>query len=106
MRNELLEKLAALTRKFHPRGTERILRFIHNPDRHVQTGLKTIVPYAENLRLYINTGSFIEWKVFFYGYYERHIAELIAKYFPAGGTFVDVGANIGIHTLTAAEIER
>lgn len=37
-----------------------------------------------------------------YGKYEPHLAKLIARLLKPGQTFLDLGANIGYHTLTAA----
>jgi tRNA G37 N-methylase Trm5 len=96
-----LESLASITRKFHPKGTERFLRLFHDPDK--VKGIETIASY-DGLKIHVNTSSFIEWQIFFKGSYEKDIADLIKKYLPRGGIFVDVGANVGVHTLTAARI--
>lgn len=77
---------------------------LYNPDKHTADGFETIAAYDRDMRIQVNTGSFIEWKVFFLGSYEAHIRELISRYFPTGGTFVDVGANVGIHALAAAKL--
>jgi len=99
--NKLLKLIASVTRKFHPRGTERILRFICNPN--TTKGLEDIAEF-DGLKIKTNTSSFIEWQIFFKGSYEKNIADLIKRYLPKGGVFVDVGANVGVHTLTAARI--
>jgi FkbM family methyltransferase len=38
------------------------------------------------------------------GTYEPELTALLERYLPPGGTFLDVGANIGVFTLTAARI--
>ena len=37
-------------------------------------------------------------------FYEREELEIIRKYFPQGGVFLDIGANVGNHTLFALRI--
>ena len=36
--------------------------------------------------------------------WEAHIGRFIAGNLPVGGTFVDIGANMGVHSLTAAQV--
>ncbi len=38
----------------------------------------------------------------YYGAYEPDVANAIEELLPKGGTFIDVGANIGLHTIRAA----
>lgn len=100
----IIRSIAMATRKFHPRGTERILRTFHHPDR--VSGVEAVIPYDGDLRIHTNTASFIEWEIFFKGYYAKNIIDLIKKYLPRDGAFVDVGANVGAYTLIAAKIAR
>lgn len=48
--------------------------------------------------------GFIDKHIYLYGTYEPHILDLIAKYLKKEGTFVDVGANIGQHSMFSASI--
>jgi len=41
----------------------------------------------------------IEWNLFFFGYYEVEITNIIRRLFRPGFVALDVGANIGCHTL-------
>ncbi|PIR87918.1 MAG: hypothetical protein COU10_02070 [Candidatus Harrisonbacteria bacterium CG10_big_fil_rev_8_21_14_0_10_45_28] len=102
----MIEIIAKLTRKFHPPGTERILRLFYHPDKRQNDYLETTIPYDKNLKIHINTSSFIEWQIFFKGHYELPIVNLIKKYLLKGGVFVDVGANIGCHSLVASKIAQ
>lgn len=106
MRNKIIKLIATLTRKFCPRGTEQILRLIYNPDKRQNDFLETIIPYDGDLKIHINTSSFIEWIIFFKGYYDLLVIRLIKKYLPRGGVFVEVGANIGDHSLIASKIAK
>lgn len=105
-RRKIIIIIAFFTRKFHPRGIGRILRLLYHPDRRQFDSIETIVPYDDNLKIHINTNSFIEWEIFFKGYYDPEMVSLIKKYLPCGGTFVDVGANIGAFTLIASKIAK
>lgn len=54
--------------------------------------------------MYIDTSeSWVSKEVHFHGMHEEHILEKIIDNLPIGGTFVDVGANVGQHTLYAAQ---
>lgn len=55
MSSIIIQLIAKLTRKFHPRGTERFLRLFHNPDK--VKGFETIISYNGNLKIHINTSS-------------------------------------------------
>lgn len=48
-----------------------------------------------------NLNSFIDWSVYFFGGYEKHILAFMKRVAAsrAGCVFVDVGANVGQHTL-------
>lgn len=102
--NNLIIKIAKLTRMFHPKGTQRIISFFYSPDKRQNDFLETIIPYDKTLKIHINTGSPIEWMIFFKGYYDLKVINLIKKYLPKGGVFVDVGAHIGTHSLVASKI--
>ena len=56
----------------------------------------------DGTRLLVNTSSWIEWCVFFIGSYEPEILAVLRKCVRPGRTAVDVGANIGTHTLAMA----
>lgn len=101
---KIIETIAAITRRFHPPGTERILRLFYSPDK--VKGFETTAPYSGTLRICINPSSFFEWQIFFKGQYGENIVNVIQKYFPKGGVFVDVGANIGLYSLVAAKTAK
>ena len=102
----MIKTIAKLTRRFHPKGTERILRLFYDPDKRQNDFIETVIPYDKDLKIHINTGSFLDWEIFFKNYYELPIIKLIKKYLPKGGVFVDVGANIGCHSLIASKIAK
>lgn len=98
-----LSQLARVTRRVHPRGTDRALRMLYSPDRRATDHFESVLTYDANLRIRCDTASFIEWQIFFYGHYEPEIARVIRRLLPAGGTAVDAGANVGCHTLVMAD---
>lgn len=54
------------------------------------------------LNPYLNGG--VDEVIYKTGVWEPEIVELIETYLPQGGTFVDIGANIGFHSLFAADV--
>src|ERR1044071_6938865 len=50
-----------------------------------------------------DTRSSIEWQLYVRGEYEPTIAMLVRNLLGPGDCYLDVGANIGVHVLTAAE---
>ena len=48
--------------------------------------------------------GFVDERIYLYGVYEPAILDLIAKDLKEGGTFVDIGANIGHHSMFAASV--
>src|SRR5262245_9208528 len=85
-----LEVLAQVTRHFHPRGTDRLLRLLHNPDRRTWW-IEGVRRMDGDLALQVSTRSFQEWRIFFYGFYEEATSWLIHAFVPPGGVAVDVG---------------
>lgn len=63
----------------------------------------TIKIVFNNFKLYARLNSALESKVIFNEYDEMIILDLINKYALAGYDFIDVGANIGLHSLTASK---
>jgi FkbM family methyltransferase len=48
--------------------------------------------------------SFLEWHLWAFGSYEEHFAELFRHLVRSGDRCVDVGANVGIHTVRLAKL--
>jgi FkbM family methyltransferase len=96
----VLQSLAWLTRQFHPKGTDKVVRAIHPPGN--DTPIQTIIDYDEGLKIHIDTNSFCEWYIFFYGAFRPQVSKLINKMLKPGGVAMDIGANIGMHSLVMA----
>lgn len=93
--------LAAVTRKFHPRGTQRILRILFNPEKF---RFKGTISYGDGLLVNIDTSSYVEWDIFFRGQYEKKVVDIFKKFIKEGSVAVDAGAYIGTHTLPMAKL--
>jgi FkbM family methyltransferase len=61
--------------------------------------IRAVVDYDEELFLHVDTASLIEWEIFFRGYWEPSVVSVIRKICRPGDFVVDVGANVGVHTL-------
>lgn len=97
-----MKSVAFLTRKFHPRGTDRLLAILHNPDKRQSFSVRTVSPCNE-FKLHTDTASYIEWQVFFKGDYEPLTTAIIHKYVGSDCVSIDAGANIGVHALTMSK---
>lgn len=51
----------------------------------------------------VDTRSFLEWLLWVYGEYEPGVQTVIRRYLRPGDVAIDVGANIGIHTVPMSE---
>src|SRR5437588_7544587 len=50
-----------------------------------------------------SSSIYMEWCLLFTGEYEPEVTQLIRGALSLGGTFLDVGANFGIHAVAAAK---
>lgn len=92
--------LAWITRRFQPKGIDRIVRMLHPPG--TVPSARTIADYDDGLLLNIDTHSFLEWYIFFYGHFRPEVSRLINRMLRPGGVAFDVGCNIGMHTVVMA----
>lgn len=75
--------------------------FIRNCIKYLVRDRKIIIVFNK-YKIYVGVKSAIEANVFFDSYNEVEVLNLIKKYSSLNYSFFDVGANIGIHSLTAA----
>ena len=98
LKKRLLLRIALLSRSYRLYRFDRIWRLILNPDKDNQAHLNGIYFIGNNF-WQISTRSYLEWTLFFYGAYEEQIQKLFTHYLKAGDIAIDVGSNIGIHTM-------
>jgi FkbM family methyltransferase len=97
----LLRGVAHVSRRFHPRGTERMLRALHPPDDR-SWSVQDVVRLPDGALVHLDTASWVEWRAFFFGEYEPELTAVLGRHLRAGDVAIDVGANIGLHSLTMA----
>lgn len=56
----------------------------------------------DGLRMQVDTASWIEWNVFFWGAYDARLRDFLSGSLDPSGTAIDVGANVGAHALAMA----
>lgn len=66
-------------------------------------GTRKFVYKFNNFNIYTSTSSAIESNIIFNTYNENSILKLIQYYATKGYNFIDIGANIGLHSLMAAK---
>jgi len=93
--------LAAMSRRiWRLKGWNRLLRVMYTPDRYPKKDrFCAVFPYDDNLLINIDTSNFIEWSIFFKGHYETYLVQLYKRILKPGMVVIDVGANVGCHTL-------
>lgn len=102
-----LIRLARFTRRFSRqkqpiayRLCGQLLRIVY-PKRKRSRPVRTVMPYDNGL-IHVDTSSRIEYAIMFRGCYEPEIVRLIKRVVKPGDVCIDVGANIGAHTLVMA----
>jgi FkbM family methyltransferase len=97
--DELLVSIGRVIGK--PRGWERVVRAVAPPRRFRGAELRPrTVP--EGYTFPIDRGTLIGWNVHFFGSYEPEVREQIKRWLGPGDVAIDVGANVGWHTLLMA----
>lgn len=89
--------------RYRGRGAQRIVRSLYGPPYHSShPSIQTQVTSRDGTEYCVDTGSLLEWFLFVFGGFEEQLQEIMLKKMPSGGTFVDCGANIGVHTCAIA----
>ncbi len=55
-------------------------------------------------RFEADVSNYLEWHLWAFGGYETHLAELFQRLAGPGDTCIDVGANVGVHTVRLASL--
>jgi FkbM family methyltransferase len=100
----LSDALARVGRTFgKPPGWERLVRAIAPPASCAGDPLLQMTT-AEGCRFAVDRGTLIGWHLYFFGDYEPEVRREIRAALHPGGTAIDVGANVGWHTLLMASL--
>jgi FkbM family methyltransferase len=101
----MMERMATLLgRRLHVRGVDRALQLVypcrHDSARYVH-GRRA---RTDGLRMELDTRTLIDWHLLFHGEWEPHLGTLFRLLLGPGAVAIDVGANVGAHTLTFARL--
>ncbi|MBM3477848.1 MAG: FkbM family methyltransferase [Alphaproteobacteria bacterium] len=97
---EWVHWLAWATRRFQPRGIDRVVRMLYPPGN--DRPIRSVVDYDEGLLFHCDTQSFLEWYIFFYGAFRPEVSRLINRMLRPGQVAIDIGANVGMHSVIMA----
>ena len=87
-----LHAFAWATRQFHPKGIDRLVRMIHPPGN--ANPVRTVVDYDDGLVLNIDTASFCEWYIWFYGAFRPEISKLLNRMLQSGHVAIDIDPEL------------
>lgn len=98
-----LEWVSKLTRKYGmPRGLERVINLFIPPSGHPELR-DVMVELNEGLRLSVDLNSYLDRRLYLYGYYNKHVEYLMQRVSKEGDVVLDCGANIGMYSLRMAK---
>jgi FkbM family methyltransferase len=85
-----------------PPGFERVARWFAPPEKC--GGLPELCLARDGFVFLARRGMPVEWHVSFFGSYEPEIRAIFRAVLPMGGVALDIGANVGWHTLLMASL--
>lgn len=99
--NMLETALAGIGRMIgKPPGWERVVRAFAPPQRFARGTI--LDAKRDGYTFPVDRGTIIGWSVHFFGTYEPEVRAQIRRFLKPGGVGLDVGANVGWHTLLMA----
>lgn len=98
-----IEILAGVGRRIgKPPGWERVVRWFASPERC--RNMPDICVVSDGIVFLAQPSVPLGWHVAFFGSYEPELREIFRGVLPSGGVAVDVGANVGWHTMLMAKL--
>src|ERR1700722_1370379 len=85
-----------------PPGWERVVRLLASPEKC--KSMPDLFLIRDGLVFVTQPGVPIGWHIAFFGTYEPELREILRAVLPTGGVAIDVGANVGWHTLLMAQL--
>ena len=86
------------------RGRDRFFRMLPDATKRKLDDLKNPVLLKNGLRIFVSKGDDLSRWLRSYGAYELETSQIIREYSKPGQVFMDVGANMGLFSLEAAQI--
>ncbi|MDZ7962634.1 MAG: FkbM family methyltransferase [Aulosira sp. DedQUE10] len=83
------------------RGKSRVAKYIFN--NSLDTKNLDVIARDKSEYIIPNLREPIGFYLLIDGIYEKHSLDFIRRQLPSGGVFIDIGANIGVFTITAAK---
>jgi FkbM family methyltransferase len=84
-----------------PPGWERVVRALAPPMRFANSGVRAS-RQPDGYVFPVDRGTLLGWSVHFFGTYEPEVQTEIRRHLKPGAIAIDVGANVGWHTLLMA----
>ncbi|MFN2454887.1 MAG: FkbM family methyltransferase [Pyrinomonadaceae bacterium] len=100
--NQLFVRLIPFYRKL-PGPLKAALRPVHKAYQWTQRR-RSVVATVDGITYHLDLGEFIDSSIYFTGCFEPHTTAAIERLCREGMTVVDIGANIGCHTLRFAKL--
>jgi FkbM family methyltransferase len=101
--NRSVEILGWIGRRIgKPRGWERVVRLFTSPERC--RGMQGVAIVRDGTTFIAQPSVPLGWHIALFGTYEPELREVFRRILPRGGVAVDVGANVGWHTLLMARL--
>jgi FkbM family methyltransferase len=85
-----------------PRGWERVVRWFAPPEKCGAIGERLV--RGEGFSFFAQSVTPLGWQVLFFGTYEPELRAIFRSTIPPGGVVIDVGANVGWHSLLMARL--
>lgn len=93
-----------LGRHVQIRGVGRLLSALYPCRTDSRRYVHGVRSRADGMKVDIDTRQLIDWVTYFHGMYEPQMSTLFEKLLGRDGVAVDVGANVGAHTLTLSRL--
>jgi len=85
-----------------PPGWERVVRLFASPEKC--QAMPAVCVAQDDLMFIAKPSVPIGWHVAFFGTYEPELRKIFRAVLPVGGVAIDIGANVGWHTLLMARL--
>jgi len=95
-----LDAIVAFASRHRLRGAARLRRLLRGHHEVALTRVRSI----DGLLFDLDVENVLDWAVLDHGYYEREVLDAVLAHLTADGVLWDVGANVGLHAITAKRL--